>query len=150
MHRLRFRIRTLLLVMTIAAIVCIAFLPFHPHVSFSDATLDDHSDGMGGRFACYHVLIKNDGIFPIWYAGSGGQVGSFSYQGNPTESTDNLNWRSQSPMTWSILWSGRSALIHMPAHADYLEARIGLQFKDYRGRTADIWSSPFDTSKTAQ
>ena len=142
--RFRFRILALLFLTAACALFLALLLPFRPNVEFSvpavapnlqpDHLTDSH---------CY-VVVKNRGLLPGWIPGHSDLILTFSYYGDPTsDPRENFNSISQSPVRYARLNSGQSAVARVPLYSKYKSARLGVQFTDWRGRTADVWSEDF-------
>jgi hypothetical protein len=142
--RFRFRIASLLILTLVCAIGLTLARPFKPAVEFSKPVAATYTGVGEVEHLCCHVTVTNQGVLPIWVAGHSGLILSFAYQGNPASgSTENLNWTHQTPVYYTPLYRGQSAIACVPRQKDYKTFRLGVQFQDWRGRTADRWSDDF-------
>ncbi|WP_419193744.1 hypothetical protein, partial [Novipirellula herctigrandis] len=142
--RLRFRIATLLILTMICAIALALSRPFSPEVEFSIPVAATYTGIDEGEHACCHVTVTNSGLLPIWIAGHSGLILTFAYYGDPTSNpVENYNLKAQTPVHYTPLYRGQSAVAHIPHHSNYTTARLGVQFHDWRGRTACVWSDDF-------
>ncbi|TWT75773.1 hypothetical protein CA13_73460 [Planctomycetes bacterium CA13] len=143
--RIRFGIRTLLVVATIAGIAFWFFLPFTPSVRIDAERVTTDPARYGNR-QVLRSLLTNDGVFSVWFAGHSGRVSNFSYVQTGNAGTDDWFSQTSTPIHWAKLRPGDSVAIESPIHGDYDSVRIGADVSDWRGRLSGVWSEPIQYS----
>ena len=136
MLRFRFRLRTLFLTCSFAALVFVAFLPFKPSVEFSTPSIEwAQTDGTWYPYA--RIELTNRGILPIWYYGHSDRVLAYSYS-HKAQPREQWNRSFQSSLSPTALFSGQTTALQF-RYSQQKKVWIGLRFLDWRGRMADVF-----------
>lgn len=165
---LQFRLRTLLLLVVLIAVVCSVLAPFRPDVSFSYLGRDTHSNSVGNEESHLRVAITNDGFFPIWYPAKAGRSAGFVYQSSPPKL--DLSMLDDVPYDmgydeWLELRPGKTTELQVDDSTAFMKEilteqsagndaqlklleeplwfSVTLPVRDWRGRQAICWHEPF-------
>jgi hypothetical protein len=164
----QFRLRTLLLLAVLIAVVCSVLAPFRPNVSFSYLGRGTHIDLAGNEASHLRVAITNSGFFPIWYPAEAGDSAEYVYR--PTPPTLDLSILDDAPYDmgydeWLAIRPGETVefqvddnVASMKEHLTEKSAgnetqlqildgplwfNVTLPIRDWRGRQAIYWHQPF-------
>ncbi|TWU60920.1 hypothetical protein V7x_52280 [Crateriforma conspicua] len=144
---LRFRLLSLFVIVSVAAFAFWFSLPFQPNIRFSAPESSSYIAVDGSHVPTSVVTVTNDGYFPVWYLGFDGQIRNFSWleqpSKHPSQPQGDWNGRSTTSADWCKLSHRESVVVEIPNSRLYREAKIGIQVRDWRGRTVDLWSEPF-------
>ena len=168
-HRwFQFRLRTLLFLVVLIAVVCSILVPFRPKVSFSYLGRGTQIGLAGEEASHFRVAITNNGYFPIWHPAEAGRSAGFMYRLSPPKPDFRLlddapydmgykEWcrlRPGETVEFSVddgVESMKEYLVEQSA-GDEAQLRmlegplwfsVTLPIRDWRGRQAICWHEPF-------
>ena len=147
-HRFQFRLSTMLIVVTIAACATFLFLPFSPTVLFGGPEMGFYADTKTATlYPQVFVKVQNNGHLPIWYIGGEIDIREFEVQGDLEKGERHIHspvWSAEN--SWTCLWPNETVSLEIPAYELFDVAKLQIEFRDWKGRTAKCWSDEFDFS----
>jgi hypothetical protein len=144
---LQLRLSSLLAVITVSMLPIYFFLPFTPNVSFQNPEMAFSSDNAGTGFPEVSVTLKNNGRLPIWYRGGESDIREFVIQGDLTKGERHVHSpHSSTQMSWNSLSPGETTILPIPAYELFDNARVQVEFCDWRSRSVMCTSPEYDFS----
>ena len=140
----QYKLSALLVVTFVTAIACSLALPFNPTVTFLQTSASVYSEG-GEQWPAIDFKVRNDGLFPIWYhRGTDMNCTGLHLWQRPHQETAEDVYYMEDKNDWQRLDPGSALTANVLFDSNATELKIGIEFGDWRGRTAQRWSPVTD------
>lgn len=143
-RKLRYGMRTVLVVVTLAALATAWYLPFEPNTTFSPAILvKQNKKEDASTYDKYKTTITNNSRGSIWCRVYNETVLAVSC----SSGSENIRFDMPSVKTFVRLKQGESIEVDFTPDSDWDEFQVGVQVFDWRNREFSCTSETMSSNK---